>query len=47
MTSYFVKVAKYYDEGRWTKRQVAAAVVKGWITAIEYGVIVGEEYIPQ
>ena len=46
MSNLFVKVKTYYDEGRWRKSQVANAVVRGWITAIEYGLITGEEYKP-
>ena len=44
MSKKFAKVKKYYDEGLWSKRQVHDAVVKGWITAEEYEIIVGESY---
>ena len=38
----FVKAA--YDRGTWNKAMVANAVVKGWITTLEYEVITGEAY---
>lgn len=44
MSKKFAKVKRYYDEGLWSKRQVGDAVVKGWITAEEYELIVGEPY---
>ncbi len=40
----FEKIKKWYDEGRYTKKQVANLVKKGILTAIEYGLITGEEY---
>jgi len=40
------KVKEYYDKGLWTKSMVRNAVEKGWITAEEYELIVGEPYIP-
>lgn len=40
----FNKVKKYYDEGKWTKEMVHNAVVKNWITAEEFKIIVGEDY---
>ena len=40
----FEKVKSYYDMGLWTKHQVRNAVVKGWITAVEYKEITGEDY---
>ena len=44
MSKKFAKVKRYYDEGLWTKSMVRNAVVKGWITADEYELIVGEPY---
>ena len=41
----FATVKKYYDKGLWTKSAVHNAVVKGWITAEEYEMIVGEPYV--
>ena len=40
----FELVKRYYDEGKWTKKAVRNAVVKGWITAAEYEEITGEVY---
>jgi len=44
MSKKFATVKKYYDKGFWTKIAVHNAVVKGWITAAEYEIIVGEPY---
>ena len=44
MSKKFATVKKYYDKGLWTKTAVHNAVVKGWITAEEYEMIVGEPY---
>lgn len=44
MSPKFNKVKKYYDNGLWNKTMVANAVRKGWITAEEYELIVGEPY---
>lgn len=44
MSKKFAKVKRYYDEGLWSARQVHDAVGKGWITAEEYELIVGETY---
>lgn len=44
MSPKFNKVKNYYDKGLWNKEMVANAVVKGWITAEEYALIVGEPY---
>lgn len=41
----FEKIKYYYDNGLWTKAMVANAVVKGKITAEEYKLITGEDYI--
>lgn len=40
----FALVKKYYDKGLWSERMVGDAVEKKWITAEEYGMIVGVEY---
>ncbi len=40
----FELVKEYYDNGRWKKKAVKNAVVKGWITAEEYEEITGEVY---
>ena len=37
-------VKGYYDSGKWSKKAVRNAVVKGWITAAEYEEITGEVY---
>ncbi|MBO4383808.1 MAG: XkdX family protein [Clostridia bacterium] len=39
----FNKVKSYYDRGLWSKKQVADAVIKEWITAEEYAEITGAE----
>lgn len=41
----FATVKKYYDKGLWTKTAVHNAVVKEWITAEEYELIVCERYM--
>ena len=40
----FDYVKEYYDTGRWKKKAVRNAVIKGWITAEEYEEITGEAY---
>ena len=40
----FELVKGYYDAGLWKKKAVKNAVIKGWITAVEYEEIVGEPY---
>lgn len=40
----FELVKSYYETGRWSKKAVRNAVIKGWITAEEYEEITGEEY---
>ncbi len=40
----FELVKSYYDSGKWGKKAVRNAVVKGWITADEYFEITGEVY---
>ena len=43
----FEKVKSYYDKGLWGIAAVKTAVVKGWITAVEYKKITGEDYSPE
>lgn len=38
----FELVRGYYDSGRWKKKAVHNAVLRGWITAEEYEQITGE-----
>lgn len=45
MSPKFEKVKRYYDSGMWNKAMVRNAVAKGWITAEEYEMITGEEYV--
>ena len=40
----YEKVLNYYQKGVWSKKMVANAVAKGWITATEYEEITGEPY---
>ena len=40
----FELVKGYYESGFWKKKAVKNAVAKGWITADEYELIVGEPY---
>lgn len=42
--SKFEMVKDFYDRGLWSKTRVRNAVIKGWITADEYELIVGEPY---
>lgn len=42
--SKYEKVKYYYDNGLWSKNQVRNAVVKEWITKMQYEEIVGEPY---
>jgi uncharacterized XkdX family phage protein len=41
----YAKIEDYYDRGFWTKQMVHDAVLKGKITAEEYKLITGEDYI--
>lgn len=43
----YATVKKYYDKGLWNTNAVRNAVVKSWITAEEYEMIVGEPYIEE
>ena len=38
------KIAKWYNQGLWTKTMVSAAVAKGILTAQDYEEITGEKY---
>ena len=40
----FALVKGYYDTGKWAKKAVRNAVIKGWITADEYQEITGEVF---
>lgn len=40
----FEQLKKWYDEGKWSKKRIHDAVVKGWITEEEYFEITGEVY---
>ncbi len=42
--SKYEKVKYYYEKGFWTISQVRNAVLKGWITAIQFKEITGEDY---
>lgn len=44
MSPKFNKVKKYYDNNLWNKAMVRNAVVKNWITEIEYELITDEPY---
>lgn len=41
----YYKVKTYYDQGLWNKIMVHNAVLKGWITEIEYEEITGDPFI--
>ena len=42
-SEHFAQVKAYYDDGLWDEARVRAAVGR-WITAEEYGEIVGHDY---
>ena len=44
MSKMYNQIKEWYDQGRWSKKKVADAVVKGKITAEEYELITGEVY---
>lgn len=44
MSKKFNRVKNLYDSGAWNKQMVHDAVGR-WITAEEYKIIVGEEYV--
>ena len=41
----YLMVKQFYIDGYWTKDMVKMAVVKNWITAEEYKLITGEDYM--
>jgi len=43
--TYYERIKYYYDNGYWTKEQVATAVEYGKINATEYEAITGEPYL--
>ena len=40
----FAKIKRYYHNGQWTAAMVRNAVMKGWITALQFTEITGEPY---
>lgn len=44
MSKRYALVKRYYDAGLWSALRVRHAVEKGWITAAEYRMIVGQTY---
>lgn len=40
----FQRIKGWYDDGHWTKKMVANAVIMGWITEIEFFEITNEIY---
>lgn len=44
MSAKYKIVRDYYKNGLWNKRRVRDAVIKGWITQIEFREITGETY---
>lgn len=46
MSKNYNKVKKYYDKRLWNKKMVYNAVGR-WITAEEYKLITGEDYVPE
>lgn len=44
MSKMFLQIKEWYEQGRWSKKKVGDAVIKGKITAEEYQLITGEEY---
>lgn len=44
MSKMYNQIKEWYDQGRWSKKKVADAVIKGKITAEEYELITGEAY---
>ena len=45
MSDWYEKIKSYYDKGLWSKTMVKNAAVKGKITAEEYKLITGEDYV--
>lgn len=44
MSKYFDMIKGFYDKGLWKEDRVCDAVIKGWITAEEYEIIIGNPY---
>lgn len=42
---WFTMIKGFYDKNLWTKEQVGAAVTKGKITADQYKLITGNDYV--
>lgn len=40
----FEQIKEWYETGKWKKKAVKNAVIRGWITAEEYEEITGEPY---
>lgn len=47
MSKKFKTVKNFYDRGLWSKKRVHDAVFKSWITAEEYKIITGEDYVEE
>lgn len=45
MSAKFETVKRYYDMGFWDEKKVGNAVKKNWITADEYKLITGKDYV--
>lgn len=45
MSKWYTKIKWWYEAGWWTKKMVKNAVIKKWITAEEYKIITGEDYV--
>lgn len=45
MSKWYTKIKGWYEAGWWTKKMVKNAVIKKWITAEEYKIITGEDYV--
>ena len=44
MSKMYEQIREWYEQGRWSKKKVRDAVIKGKITAEEYELITGEAY---
>ena len=40
----FDMVKGFYESGVWKKKAIKNAVIKGWITEVEYAEIIGEPF---
>lgn len=43
-SEHFYQVKEYYDTDKWSIDRVRNAVIKGWITEVEFFEITGKEY---